>query len=214
MVGKSTSQIHVGDLVYLLAEHDKTQPRNGYLVVFVDKPRCFVRTFSGNPLRALAFKVRISECHLIPSQVPKIPPSRTTDTDSEDDVRSPNSPFQPTNIPPVLTLPSSQLSPHTNSQSCSPADDSDLNSRTSRLPRDRLPPKYFEYELVSSIVQTKGKKRKKKTTPQLALLCYCYIKVTVRHAYNDVVLISISNILKLHEICHIGRNLIDTTRTC
>ena len=76
-VDKSTSQIHVGDLIYLPAEHDKTQPRNRYLVVSVDKPSCFVRKFSGNQLRALAYKVRISECHLIPSQIPKVPPSRT-----------------------------------------------------------------------------------------------------------------------------------------
>ena len=112
----------------------------------VDKPWCFVRKFSGNQLRALAYKVRIRECHLIPSQIPKVPPSRTTDTDSEDDVQGPNSPFQPTNIPPVLTLPGSQLSLHaTSSQGCSPAADSDLNSNN-RLPRDRNPPKYFEYE--------------------------------------------------------------------
>ena len=143
-VDKSTSQIHVGDLIYLPAEHDMTQPRNRYLVVSVDKPWCFVRKFSGNQLRALAYKVRISECHLISSQIPKVPPSRTTDTDSEDDVQGSNSPFQPTNIPPVLTLPGSQLSLHATSlQGCSPAADSDLNSNT-RLPRDRNPPKYFE----------------------------------------------------------------------
>ncbi|CAB3998268.1 Retrovirus-related Pol poly from transposon opus [Paramuricea clavata] len=111
-VGKSTSQIHVGDLIYLPAEHDKTQPLNRYLVVSVDKPRCFVRKFSGNQLRALAYKVRISECHLIPSQIPKVQPSRTTDTDSEDDGQGSNSPFQATKIPPALTLPGSQLSPH------------------------------------------------------------------------------------------------------
>ena len=53
-LGKSESGTNVGDLVYLPAEHDKTEPRHRYLVVSVDKPWCFVRKFSGNQLRALA----------------------------------------------------------------------------------------------------------------------------------------------------------------
>ena len=40
-------RLQVGDLVYLPLDHDKTQHRNRYLVVSIEKPWCFVRKFVG-----------------------------------------------------------------------------------------------------------------------------------------------------------------------
>ena len=127
----------------------------------------------------------------------------TTRLDSEEGVPSLNSPFQRTNIPTVLILPGSQPSlQHRKLVHL-------LMTLISTLVPDfhvtGMHQSTLNMRLGSLIVQTKAPKGKKKTTPQLTLLCYCYIKVTVGHAYNDVVLISIGNILKLHEIRHIGQ---------
>ena len=132
-------QLKVGDLVYLPSDHDKTQPRNRYLVVSIDKPWCLVRKFSGNQLRASPYKVRISECHLVPNQIPQAPSGWKNDSDTEDDAADSILPAQPTNIPPTLSLPGPQKPPSQYSAS-------DVDSQT-RPRRNRQPPKYLaDYE--------------------------------------------------------------------
>ncbi len=132
-------QLKVGDLVYLPSDHDKTQPRNRYLVVSIDKPWCLVRKFSGNQLRASPYKVRISECHLVPNEIPQAPSGRKNDSDTEDDAADSILPAQPTTIPPTLSLPGPQKPPSQYSTS-------DVDSQT-RPRRNRQPPKYLaDYE--------------------------------------------------------------------
>ena len=46
--GSASSTINVGDLVYLVAERDKTQPRSRYLVISVENPWCVIKKLSGN----------------------------------------------------------------------------------------------------------------------------------------------------------------------
>ena len=66
---RRTPQLKVGDLVYLPLDRDKTKPRHRYLVVSLEKPWCLIRKFTGNQLRASPYKVRISDCHLVPQHV-------------------------------------------------------------------------------------------------------------------------------------------------
>ena len=58
--------ISVGDLVYLRTDRDKTKARSRYLVVSVDGEWCLIKKFTGNQLRACSYKVKLSDCFLVP----------------------------------------------------------------------------------------------------------------------------------------------------
>ncbi|PFX22438.1 hypothetical protein AWC38_SpisGene13038 [Stylophora pistillata] len=62
-------QIKVGDLVYLVSDRNKLHARNRYLVTEINDPWCFVKKFSGCQLRASSYKVKLSECYVVPTQV-------------------------------------------------------------------------------------------------------------------------------------------------
>ena len=79
--------IDVGDLVYLYSDKDKSRARSRYLVVSIDGEWCFIKKFSGNPLRSSSYKVKREECYLVPNDYfPSPHPHIKTDsTDDEDD---------------------------------------------------------------------------------------------------------------------------------
>ena len=139
-------RLGVGDLVYLPFDHDKTQPRNRYLVVAIEKPWCFVRKFVGKQLQASPYKVRCDECFVVPNQDANKYPTRQVESDSDEEppttVYSPLPP--PASIPTALTAPYPQPSrPVSAKQPINP--DSQPTTST-RSQRSRRPPKYFEYE--------------------------------------------------------------------
>ena len=141
---RRTPQLKVGDLVYLPLDRDKTKPRHRYLVVSLEKAWCLIRKFTGNQLRASPYKVRISDCHLVPQHVvPRHLPNATThrpnESDSEEDIPGSTPPVPQLDIPPVLNLTDDpQQDDSTLSQSST--------SGTTKPQRFREPPKYFEYE--------------------------------------------------------------------
>ena len=141
--------INVGDLVYLHSDRDKTHTRSRYLVVSIDSPWCYIKTFAGNQLRASSYKVKLCECHLVPNQVPEFPPIHTHDSDSDDDDATNSPPPQPTTIPPMLTLPASSNNPplpqDIHPRENSPSSVTRDTNITTRTQRNRRPPKYFEY---------------------------------------------------------------------
>ena len=97
--------ISVGDLVFLPADHDKTQPRSRYLVVSVEGPYCFVKKFSGNQLRASSYKVKTIECQRIPSDFPVATHTPRDNLQSDDDDLPIDPPIPPVDVLTALTLP-------------------------------------------------------------------------------------------------------------
>ena len=59
----NTPSLHVGDIVYLISDKDKSRARDRYIGVSIDSPWCFVKKFSGSQLRATSYKVKLSECY-------------------------------------------------------------------------------------------------------------------------------------------------------
>jgi hypothetical protein len=107
-----SSNIHVGDLVYLYADKNKTNARSRYLVTSVSGEWCMVKKFSGNQLRATSYKVKQSECYKVPNTISDYhtpicfdnvdsdmeePPIDSTNTNKSD--------FNHVNIPEILSRP-------------------------------------------------------------------------------------------------------------
>ena len=130
-------KIAVGDLVYLRTERDKTKARNRYLVVSIDHPWCFIKKFTNTQIRSVSYKVRLSECYRVPSEVKQATGNRTVESDSENEMQClvdsvPVEPQPPPSIPDDLKLqPSSPSTPPT------------IPTRPQRI---RRPPNYLEYE--------------------------------------------------------------------
>ena len=139
--------VNVGDLVYLVGDRDKTQPRSRYLVISVEDPWCFVKKFSGNQLRALSYKVKISNCLIVPNQSSsQRPPSHRCNDSSDEEIE--DSPYSTHDVPPALTLPAdyspaSSCSP--NSVSPSNPSSENINPTCQRPQRDHKPPQYYGY---------------------------------------------------------------------
>ena len=70
----SAPDIDVGSLVYLHNDGNKHQARPRYLVTEIDGPWCSIKKFTGNQLRSTSYRVKRSECYIVPSNVPS-PPS-------------------------------------------------------------------------------------------------------------------------------------------
>ncbi|CAB3984112.1 Hypothetical predicted protein [Paramuricea clavata] len=93
--------INVRDLVYLVAERDKTQPRSRYLVISVEDPWCVIKKFSGNQLRATSYKVKTTDCLIVPNRSISSTPYPHCDRDSSDEEVCEECPYQTTFSQPV-----------------------------------------------------------------------------------------------------------------
>ena len=60
--------ISIGDLVYLNTDRNKSRARDRYIVVSTEPTWCMIKKFAGNQLRQASYKVKKSECYLVPSQ--------------------------------------------------------------------------------------------------------------------------------------------------
>lgn len=80
----STPIVRVGDLVYLNIDNDKHSTRNRYLVTKTEDEWCYVLKFCGNQLRSKPYKVKCSECYLVPSDVKDYYLPLNNDSDSDD----------------------------------------------------------------------------------------------------------------------------------
>lgn len=60
---------HVGDLVYLIRDKDKTKCRDRYLVVDVNDTLCRVRKFTKNQFRSKSYDVNLTECYPVKSEM-------------------------------------------------------------------------------------------------------------------------------------------------
>jgi hypothetical protein len=60
--------ISIGDLVYIYADRNKSKARDRYLVVSTDTEWCNIRKFTGRQLRQASYRIKKSECYLLPCQ--------------------------------------------------------------------------------------------------------------------------------------------------
>ncbi len=140
--------VNVGDLVYLATDRDKTQARSRYLVISVEDPWCYVKKFSGNQLRALSYKVKISECLLVPDQSASKPPPHSPRYQDSSDEECEESPYNTHDVPPVLAHPvdstsTSYCSP--NPVSLTSTSDERVIPIIQRPQREHKPPDYYGY---------------------------------------------------------------------
>ena len=96
----NTPSLHVGDIVYLILDKDKSRARDRYLVISIDLPWCFVKKFRGSQLRATSYKVKLSECYAVPPSV--IVSDHSGPQASQDQDDEPSSVTPPCLQPPYL----------------------------------------------------------------------------------------------------------------
>lgn len=102
----NTPSLHVGDIVYLISDKDKSRARDRYLVVSIDLPWCFVKKFRGSQLRATSYKVKLSECYTVPPSVIVSDHSGPQASQDQDDEPSPVTPALPAaSVPPESPAP-------------------------------------------------------------------------------------------------------------
>ena len=91
----STPSLHVGDILYLISDKEKSRARDRYIVVSIDFPWCFVKRFRGSQLRATSNKVKLSECYATPPSVIVSDHSGPQASQEQDDEPSPVTPAVP-----------------------------------------------------------------------------------------------------------------------
>ena len=70
----SSDSIHVGDLVYLKGEKEKTKARAKYLVIAVSSPWCQLRKFTSSQFRSKIYDVKVCDCYLVtPTTLAQLP---------------------------------------------------------------------------------------------------------------------------------------------
>ena len=79
--------ITVGSIIYLINDKDKTRGRPRYIVVSVDGLWCNIRKFTGAQLRNNTYRVRITDCYVVPAETSAStqPPVTNLDTVARQD---------------------------------------------------------------------------------------------------------------------------------
>ena len=109
--GKSSNpgcQSRVGDLVYLHCDRNKTKARDRYIVVSCDGEWRHISKFCASQLRRTAYRVKDSDCFLVPSEETKhdnVSPQYEEECD-EPPYESPSEPNfpSPPPAPPIPTI--------------------------------------------------------------------------------------------------------------
>ena len=101
------ADIHVGDLVYLYRDRDKSRARDRYLVVSIDGTWCNIQKFIGNQLRSTSYRVKRTECYKVPSHIfvnAHMPQQHETSSSEEELINKESVPHQPS-PPPAPEIP-------------------------------------------------------------------------------------------------------------
>ncbi|CAB4001634.1 Retrovirus-related Pol poly from transposon opus [Paramuricea clavata] len=99
--------LHIGDLIYLYADHDKSSARDRYLIVSVDGQWCNIQKFCGSQIRNTSYRVKRNKCYKVPPAVQANPKRYLTDNMSNDkELYLPSS-----SPPPLMTIPQEILTP-------------------------------------------------------------------------------------------------------
>ena len=99
--------LRIDDLVYLHSDRNKSRARDGYIVISVEPPFCNIRKFVGSRLRGTSYRVRLSDCFMVPPNVPDCPSLMDVHTavdsaEDEDLFPDPNPPPVPPAIPDAM----------------------------------------------------------------------------------------------------------------
>ena len=99
-----TPMIEVGDLVYLHSDRNKSRARDRYPVVSIDAPFCNIRKFVGSQLRSSSYRVKLSECFKVPSEIDDTSPF-STPHDNDDPADNSDPDPEPLPLPPPSDIP-------------------------------------------------------------------------------------------------------------
>ena len=83
-----SSNINIGDLVYVNDDYNKHKPRDRYIVTNIDSQFVHLRKFAGNQFRLSTYKVKPSQCIKVSDQIEPMHVGqhfRPASSDSEDD---------------------------------------------------------------------------------------------------------------------------------
>ena len=69
-----STEVAVGDLVYIHADRNKSKARHRYLVVSVERARCNIRKLFGSQLRNTSYRVKRYECYKMPNDYSDMTP--------------------------------------------------------------------------------------------------------------------------------------------
>ena len=101
----NTPSLHVGDIVYLISDKEKSRACR-YLVVSIVLPWCFIKKFRGFQLGATSYKVKLSECYAVPPSVLVPDDSGPQASQDQDDEPSQVTPALPAvSVPPETPAP-------------------------------------------------------------------------------------------------------------
>ena len=153
-----------GDLVFLSMDKSKTHARDRYMVSSVDGEWCFVKKFAGPTIRDTSYRVKRSDCILVPTNIPKmdnslLDPKITDDLPLPSETPKPNyrehDNVEPLSAPLIKTsdhlitehVPVELIEPPVDiAPPCSTVELSApvMDNAETRPPRNRHPPKWFK----------------------------------------------------------------------
>ena len=184
--------IAVGDLIYLFSDGSKTKGRDRYLVTSIDGPWCDIRKFAGQQLRCTSYRVKKSECFLVPSSIPlhtpttaSHPTSPMSEEDADDNDPIPGAapdvtpdPPPPPDIPPAIIPPTQVVqTPTTTGASATPGESSAACQGGEKMPTQLVTPN----SPVAAVNSLRRSARPRHPPGHLAdYICDCILILTMR----------------------------------
>ena len=91
--------LSVGDLVYVKSDHNKSCARDRYIIMSIDKEWCVIKKFTGVQLRSASYKVRLTDCYAVPSNMLNIKLPHCDDSEDEQSESAVvQTPLKPSNL--------------------------------------------------------------------------------------------------------------------
>ena len=107
-----STNVDVGDIVYVYSDRDKSKARPRYLVTDVDGIWCNIRKFIGSQLRNTSYRVKTSECFKVPNHVNCELRSTHQNSPVSDDENEEDTPSLVPRPPDPPVIPSELTTPH------------------------------------------------------------------------------------------------------
>ena len=82
---RPSAEVGIGDVVYLYSDGDKHRCRDRYIVVSTDGPWCNIKKFSGAQLRNASYRIKRTECYVVPSTISDLKDRRDEPAEEEDE---------------------------------------------------------------------------------------------------------------------------------
>ena len=82
----SNASIEIGSLVYIKSEHDKTKPRDRYIVISIENDSCVLQKLVKSQLRSKRYDLKLTEITPVVNELPDtdpLPDQPSNDSDSD-----------------------------------------------------------------------------------------------------------------------------------